>query len=294
MTEPDLREGQASEYRLIARTFFRDRFAVISLAVIVLLLLAALLAPYLTAYPEQGAGEPNISDRFLAPSRSHPFGTDNLGRDILARVLYGGRSSLSIGFLVVFLAVLIGTPLGAVAGYYGGWLDELIMRFTDLSLSFPPLLLAIAIAAALGPSLVNTMIAIGLTWWPWYTRLVRAQTVSVKERPFVEAAISMGVRDPAIVFRHIMPNTITVVLVQATMDLGGAILTGAAMSFLGLGAQPPTADWGRMVSEGRTYFLNQPWYATFPGLAIFLASLSFTLLGDSVRDILDPRTRRSA
>jgi len=294
LSEPHPYEGRTGEYRLIARTFLRDRFAVISLAVIVLFVLGAVLAPYLTPYPKQGAGEPNISNRFLAPSRTHPFGTDNLGRDVLARVLYGGRSSLSIGFLVVLVAVAIGTPLGAVAGYYGGWLDEAIMRFTDLSLSFPPLLLAIAIAAALGPSFVNSMIAIGLTWWPWYTRLVRAQTVSVKQRPFVEAARSMGVRDPAIVFRHIMPNIITVVLVQATMDLGGAILTAAAMSFLGLGAQPPTADWGRMVSEGRTYFLNQPWYATFPGLAIFLASLSFTLLGDSVRDILDPRTRRSA
>jgi peptide/nickel transport system permease protein len=261
---------------------------------IALFILGAVFAPYLTPYPAQGAGEPNIANRFLAPSRSHPFGTDNLGRDVLARVLYGGRSSLSIGFLVVFLAVAIGTPLGALAGYYGGWLDEAIMRFTDLSLSFPPLLLAIAVAAALGPSFVNTMIAISLTWWPWYTRLVRVQTVSVKQRPFVEAARSMGVRDPAIVFRHIMPNIITVVLVQATMDLGGAIITGAAMSFLGLGAQPPTADWGRMISEGRTYFLDQPWYATFPGLAIFLASLSFTLLGDSVRDIVDPRTRRSA
>ena len=294
LSEPRPQEGGADEYRLIVRTFLRDRFAVISLAMIALFILGAVFAPYLTPYPAQGAGEPNIANRFLAPSRSHPFGTDNLGRDVLARVLYGGRSSLSIGFLVVFLAVAIGTPLGALAGYYGGWLDEAIMRFTDLSLSFPPLLLAIAVAAALGPSFVNTMIAISLTWWPWYTRLVRVQTVSVKQRPFVEAARSMGVRDPAIVFRHIMPNIITVVLVQATMDLGGAIITGAAMSFLGLGAQPPTADWGRMISEGRTYFLDQPWYATFPGLAIFLASLSFTLLGDSVRDIMDPRTRRSA
>lgn len=293
VAEPRPGGARLQEYRLVLRTLLRDRLAAVSLAIIVLFVLGAVFAPYLTPYPKEGAGEPNISNRFLPPSRVHPCGTDYLGRDVLARVLYGGRSSLSIGFLVVLVAVVIGAPLGAVAGYYGRWLDEGIMRFTDLSLSFPPLLLAIAIAAALGPSFANAMIAVGLTWWPWYTRLVRAQTVSLKERPFVEAARSMGVRDLSILFRHIMPHITTVVLVQATMDLGGAILTGAAMSFLGLGAQPPTADWGRMVSEGRTYFLNQPWYGTFPGLAIFIVAASFTLLGDGVRDIMDPRTRRS-
>jgi len=167
------------------------------------------------------------------------------------------------------------------------------MRITDMFLAFPPLLLAIAVAAALGPSYVNTMIAIALTWWPWYTRLVRAQTMSLRERSFVEAARGMGVRSLAIIFRHVLPNILTPVLVQSTLDIGSAILTGAAMSFIGLGAQPPTADWGRMVSEGRTYFLHQPWYGTFPGLAIFLVTLSFNLLGDSVRDIIDPRSRRA-
>ncbi len=288
------RESQLQEYRLMYRAFRRDYLAVISLFIILIFILGAIFAPYLTPYPEEGAGSPNTASRFLPPSREHPFGTDYLGRDVLARVLFGGRSSLSIGFLVVIIAVGIGTPLGALAGYFGGWLDEVIMRVTDMFLAFPPLLLAIAIAAALGPSFVNAMIAIALTWWPWYTRLVRAQALSLRERSFIEAARGMGVGSVTIIFRHILPNIFTPVLVQSTMDIGSAILTGAAMSFIGLGAQPPTADWGRMVSTGRVYILHQPWYGTFPGLAIFLVTLSFNLLGDSIRDVMDPRSRRAA
>jgi len=288
------RESQLEEYRLMARAFRRDWLGVFSLLVVVAFVLGAIFAPYLTPYPEEGQGEPNLVNKFLPPSREHPFGTEYLGRDVLARVLFGGRSSLSIGFLVVIIAVGIGTPLGALAGYFGGWLDEVIMRITDMFLAFPPLLLAIAIAAALGPSLVNAMIAIALTWWPWYTRLVRAQTISLRERSFVEAARGMGVGSLTIIFRHILPNIFTPILVQSTMDIGSAILIGAAMSFIGLGAQPPIPDWGRMVSTGRIYIMGQPWYGTFPGLAIFLVSLSFNLLGDSIRDVIDPRSRRSA
>ncbi len=288
------RESQLEEYRLMARAFRRDWLGVFSLLVIAAFVLGAIFAPYLTPYPEEGRGEPNLVNKFLPPSPEHPFGTDYLGRDVLARVLFGGRSSLSIGFLVVIIAVGIGTPLGALAGYFGRWLDEVIMRITDMFLAFPPLLLAIAIAAALGPSLTNTMIAIALTWWPWYTRLVRAQTISLRERSFVEAARGMGVGSLTIIFRHILPNILTPVLVQSTMDIGSAILTGAAMSFIGLGAQPPIADWGRMVSTGRIYIMGQPWYGAFPGLAIFLVTLAFNLLGDTVRDVADPRSRRAA
>lgn len=276
------------------RAFGRDWLAVASLAIILLFVFGAIFAPWLTPYPEQGRGEPNVLEKFLPPSWQHPLGTDNLGRDVLARILFGGRTSLSIGFLVVIIAVAIGTPLGALAGYFGGWLDEAIMRLTDIFLAFPSLLLAIAIAAALGPSFTNAMIAVALTWWPWYTRLVRAQTLSLRERSFVEAARGIGVREGTVILRHILPNVMTPVLVQATMDIGSAILTGAAMSFIGLGAQPPTPDWGQMVNLGRIYFINHPWLATFPGLAIFLVSLSFNLLGDSIRDIADPRTRRAA
>lgn len=285
--------SQLEEYRLMGRAFLRDRLAVASLVIILLFILGAIFAPWLTPYPEQGRGEPNVLEKFLPPSWQHPLGTDNLGRDLLARILFGGRTSLSIGFLVVIIAVAIGTPLGALAGYFGGWLDEAIMRLTDIFLAFPSLLLAIAIAAALGPSFTNAMIAVALTWWPWYTRLVRAQTLSLRERPFVEAARGIGVREGTVILRHILPNVMTPVLVQATMDIGSAILTGAAMSFIGLGAQPPTPDWGQMVNLGRIYFINHPWLATFPGLAIFLVSLSFNLLGDSIRDIADPRTRRA-
>ncbi len=288
------RESQLEEYRLMARAFWRDPLGLLSLMIVVAFVLGAIFAPYLTPYPEEGRGAPNLLHKFLPPSREHPFGTDYLGRDVLARVLFGGRSSLSIGFLVVIIAVLIGTPLGALAGYIGGWLDEAIMRVTDMFLAFPPLLLAIAIAAALGPSLRNVMIAIALTWWPWYTRLVRVQTVSLRERFFIEAARGMGVDNLTIIFRHILPNVMTPVLVQGTMDIGSAILTGAAMSFIGLGAQPPIADWGRMVSNGRIYIMGQPWYGAFPGLAIFLVTLAFNLLGDTIRDVADPRSRRAA
>ena len=287
-------EAQLEEYRLMVRAFRRDWLGMLSLVVIVIFMLGAIFAPYLTPYPEEGRGEPNLVNKFLPPSREHPFGTDYLGRDVLARVLFGGRSSLGIGFLVVIIAVVIGTPLGAIAGYSGGWLDEVIMRITDIWLSFPPLLLAIAIAAALGPSLTNSMIAIAITWWPWYTRLVRAQTVSLRERSFIEAARGMGVNRMTIIFRHILPNVVTPVLVQGTMDIGSAILTGAAMSFIGLGAQPPIPDWGTMISKGRIYIMGQPWYGTFPGLAIFLITLAFNLMGDTVRDVADPRSRRAA
>ncbi len=286
------KQAQFEEYGLMVRAFRRDPLALISLVIILVFVLGAIFAPFLTPYPEEGRGAPNLVNKFLPPSGEHPFGTDYLGRDVLARVLFGGRSSLSVGFLVVTIAVVIGLPLGALAGYIGGWPDEAIMRVTDMFLAFPPLLLAIAIASALERSFVNAMIAIALTWWPWYTRLVRAQTVSLRERFFIEAARGMGVDSLTIIFRHVVPNVMTPVLVQATTDIGSAILTGAAMSFIGFGVQPPTPDWGKMVSVGRTYIMGQPWYGTFPGLAIFLVTLAFNLLGDAVRDVVDPRTRR--
>lgn len=282
------------DVELMWRAFRRDPLAMVSLGVIVFFILGAILAPVLTPFPEQGRGEPNILEKFQPPGRAHPLGTDYLGRDVWARILFGGRSSLSIGFLVVFIASVIGTPIGAIAGYFGGKVDEVLMRVTDVFLAFPPLLLAIAIAAALGASFVNTMIAIAVTWWPWYARLVRAQTLSLREQFFIEAARSIGISDLAIIGRHILPNVLTPVLVQATMDIGSAILTGAAMSFIGLGVQPPTADWGSMISAGRVYFVERPWFAGSAGAAIFLVTLSFNLLGDAVRDAADPRTRRAA
>lgn len=272
--------------------FRRDRLAMASLIIISLLALVTIFAPALTPYANEGLGDPNLANKFLPPSSEHLFGTDSLGRDLVARMMFGARTSLSIGLLVVVVAVLIGVPLGAVAGYFGGWIDEVIMRVTDIFLAFPPLLLAIGIAAALGPSFINSMLAIALTWWPWYTRLVRAQAISLRERSFVEAARGIGVKNLTIIRRHILPNVFTPVMVQATLDIGSAILTAAGLSFIGLGTQPPTADWGVMINEGRLYVLSGRWWiATFSGLAIFITTLTFNLLGDGVRDAADPRTR---
>jgi len=262
----------------------RDPLAVVSSLIIMIMILSAIFAPLLTSRAAEGLGEPNPSEKLAPPSAAHIFGADHLGRDLYARVLFGGRTALGMGFLIVFGAVLIGAPLGAIAGYFGGWLDEVIMRVTDVALAFPPLLLAIAIASALGPNLTNAAIAIALTWWPWYTRIVRAQALALRERPFIEAARVIGVGNFTIIARHILPNVLSPVIVQATLDLGSAILTAAALSFLGLGVQPPTPDWGQMVSTGRIYFPQRWWYVTFPGTAIFIATMAFNLLGDSVQD----------
>ena len=275
------------------RAFRRDRLALISLVIVLVFVIASILAPTLTPYPDQGRGMPNLQQKLAAPSAAHPLGTDELGRDLFARMLFGSRPSLSIGFLVVGFAVIIGMPLGAIAGYCGGWIDQCIMRITDIFLAFPALLLAIAISAALGPSLRNVVIAIALSWWPWYTRLARAQTLSLKELAFIEASKAVGVTDFNIVREHVLPNVLTPVLVQATMDLGSAILMGSALSFLGLGVQPPDPDWGNMLNASRIYFSEAPWFAIFPGLAILLIAISFNLFGDGMRDVLDPRSRRS-
>jgi peptide/nickel transport system permease protein len=270
----------------------RDRVAAIALAVIALIAVASLLAPLLSPFPAQGRGTPHIESKFEPPSATHPFGTDNLGRDVLSRVLYGGRISLLIGVAVVALSAGIGTPLGALAGYVGGRTDEVLMRVTDVFLAFPPLLLAIAVAAALGPSLPNAVVAIAVTWWPWYARIARGLASSLRRRNFVDAARAIGVKHRNIVRRHIVPHLLTPVVVQATLDVGSAILTGAALSFIGLGVQPPLTDWGLMVSDGRIYFMTRWWFALFPGLAIFVLVMAFNLLGDSVRDLVDPRLGR--
>ena len=272
--------------------FRRDKLAVVCLFIIVFMIFIALAAPILTPYPEQGLGDPNLGEKFLPPSGAQPFGTDDLGRDILARVMFGARSSLIASFAIVSVAMVFGSVLGAVAGYFGGWTDEVIMRITDIFLAFPPLLLAITIATVLEPSLRNSVLAVAVTWWPWYTRIVRAQAVTIRERNFVKAARSMGVNDIDIIQRHILPNVLSPVLVQATLDLGSALLTIAGLSFLGLGIQPPTADWGVMVSDGREYVQSGRWWiGLFPGLAIFLTTLSFNLLGDGVQTATDPRIR---
>ena len=271
--------------------FTGDPVGMLCLAIVLLILLAAICAPLLTGYAAQGLGDPNPIEKLQPPSTAHWLGTDHLGRDLWARILFGARTSLSIAATVVILSIVIGVPLGILAAYFGGWIDEGIMRVTDVFLAFPPLLLAILIAAAMGPGLLNCAVAIALSWWPWYARIARAQGLSLRHQPFVEAAQVIGVRDLAIMLRHILPGVLTPVLVQATLDFGSAILTESALAFLGLGAVPPTPDWGALVSSGRIYFPDRWWYVVFSGLAIFMTTLSFTLIGDSLRDAFDTKRR---
>jgi len=273
--------------------FRRNRLTLAGSAVVVLLIIVAVAAPWLAPYPGDAATDVHPERALLPPSREHLFGTDELGRDLFSRVLFGSRISLTVGVIAIGLALLIGVPIGLAAGFFGGTVDEILMRVCDVFMSFPPLLLSVAICAMLGPSLTNVMISIGLAWWPWYSRLIRAQALSVRERGFVEAARAAGVRPWTVIWRHILPNTMAPVVVQASMDFGSVILTAASLGFLGMGAQPPTPEWGLLVSIGRTFFLNQWWYVTFPGLAIFVAVLAFNLVGDGIREISDPRTREA-
>jgi peptide/nickel transport system permease protein len=291
----DWRERHSSSLAEVhhdVRVFFRDKLALIGVAWIVLMIIVAIAAPWIAPYPDQGRGVSHLAARFAAPSAQHLFGTDNLGRDLLSRVIFGARIPLIISSAVALAVLLIGPLFGALAGYYGGWLDEAIMRITDIFLAFPALVLAMALVAILGPNLRNLAIAIIVTWWPWYTRLVRGMAVSLRERPYVEAAKAMGVRSPIIVARHILPNAFGPVVVQISLDIGTIILEVAGLSFLGLGAQPPTPEWGLMVSDGVQYVLAQWWISFFPGLAIFLLVLAFNLVGDGLRDVLDPRMKR--
>ena len=289
----DLEVSQRTRtFRHVLNVIARDPLSLMSTIVLVLFILMAAFAPFVAPYPEEGAGRTNVDNTMLAPSTAHPFGTDRLGRDMLSRVIVGARPALMVPIGVVAFAVLLGAPLGAIAGYKGGWIDEIIMRITDLFLAFPSLLLAMAIASALGRGLQNAAIALVISWWPWYTRLVRGVTISLRRRYFIEAAQAVGVSDWVIILRHILPNTISPILVQATVDMGTVILAMGGLAFLGLGTQPPNPDWGLMVSEGRSFILEQWWISSFPGIAIFVVVLAFNLLGDTLRDIFDPRQYR--
>jgi peptide/nickel transport system permease protein len=272
----------------------RDRLSgnpllVIGGAVVAVIIIVAAAAPLLAPFPADAGAATHPFTVLRAPSAQHWLGTDQVGRDVLSRVLYGARVSPLIALFVLLIAGAVGIPLGIAAGYFGGWLDDLIMRITDIFLAFPALLLALALAAVLPASLTSVTIAIAATWWPWYTRLIRGQAASVAGRPFVENCRALGISRRRIIFRHILPNAITPLIVQVSLDVGGVILTASALSFLGLGAQDPTPDWGLMVSEGQSYFTTDWWVVTFPGLAILITAFAFNLLGDGLRDLLDPR-----
>lgn len=288
--EPPVRDRSGWAHTLYV--IRRDVLAMFSVGWIALMLVFAIFAPVLAPYPSQGEGRNDAENRLLPPSSVNIMGTDELGRDVLSRLIFGARPAMVASLVVVTAAMVIGVPLGAIAGFYGGWIDELIMRITDLFLAFPSLLLAMAIVSLAGPSLINAVIALVVSWWPWYTRLVRSTTRSLREQYFVEAARSIGVTDAVIIWRHILPNTITPIIVQATIDIGTVILATTSLAFLGLGTQPPNADWGLMIDQGRQYLRQAWWYSVFPGMAIFLTVLAFNLLGDTLRDIFDPRQYR--
>jgi peptide/nickel transport system permease protein len=271
------------------RRIRRNTLSVVGLGIVGGLVLIALIFPVIV--PRSQVELTHLDSMFLPPSLGHPFGTDEMGRDLLVRILWGTSISLQIGILVVATAMGIGVPLGAIAGFFGGRIDDAIMRLTDLFLAFPSILLALAVAAALGPSITNALIAIAITWWPWYTRIVRGMTLSLKEEKFVEAARSLGASKARLIFKHILPNCVTPVIVNGTLDIGYAILATAALGFLGVGAQPPLPEWGLMISTGRLYMPSRWWVSTFPGLAILVTVLGFNLVGDAIRDVMDPRLR---
>ncbi|MFY9606065.1 MAG: ABC transporter permease [Thermoplasmata archaeon] len=294
-------ESFVKETRYSMYLFSRSYLSMVGLIIILAMVAVAVLTPWIAPYhpnyqrldgsrqefwPAQQAGRP------LAPSSSHWFGTDNQGRDILSMVLYGTWKALFIGAIVVGPAALIGVILGAVAGYIGGLLGEAIMRITDVFLSIPSLVLAMAISLALGPSLIHIAYSLIVTWWPWYTRLVFGQVLSIREKQYVEASRSVGAGTGRILFKHVIKNSLSPVIVQITSDYGFVILEAASLSWMGLGAPVGTAEWGRLITEGQTYVFQAWWFVAFPGLAIVMSVLGFNLLGDGLRDVLDPKLRR--
>lgn len=286
-TPPEPGAG-VSRWGLTVRSFSRNRVAVLGLMVVVAFYLVAFLAPLLTPFDPVAQG-PLGTSRFLPPSVAHPLGTDQYARDVLSRILYGARISLSIGLLAAGIAIGIGTVVGAVAGYLGGVVDTGLMRVVDMILSFPRLVLLITLAAVFEPGMGMVVGVLGLTLWPGTARLVRGEVLSLKEREFVEAARALGYSRRRIIFRHLIPNALAPVIVAATLGVGNVIVLEAGLSFLGLGVQPPTPSWGVMVADGRGDLLDAWWVATFPGLAIVFTVLSFNLVGDGLRDAMDPR-----
>ncbi|MDO3379453.1 ABC transporter permease [Geoalkalibacter halelectricus] len=264
----------------------RNRMAMAGAAIVAFMFVLAAVAP-LWKDPAQI----DITLALLPPSWAHPLGTDDLGRDVLARILYGARISLLVGFVAVGIATFIGIVLGAIAGYYGRWTDSLIMRFVDIMLCFPTFFLILAVIAFLEPSIWNIMIIIGLTGWMGVARLVRAEFLSLRERDFVQAARALGASDGRLIFRHLLPNALSPVLVSATLGVAGAILTESALSFLGIGVQPPTPSWGNMLIAGKQTLGTAWWLSVFPGVAILLTVLGYNLLGEGIRDALDPRLK---
>lgn len=279
------RKKRGKRFKLLRRIKPLGAFA----ATVIALAFAALIYPKLFATHVPTAL--NMADRLDPPSAEHFFGTDELGRDIYSRSMYGIRLSLGAALTVVVVTSLIGVPIGLIAGYTGGWLDTLLMRFADMLIAFPALIMAMAIVTVLGPGLLNSMIALALVWWPQYSRLARGQALQVREMPYVEAARALGSQHFRVLYRHLLPNLLTPILVKMSLDVSLAMLATASFSFLGLGALPPSSELGSLVTQGRNYFLQAWWYTTFPGSVILLISLSFNIIADDLRDLLDPTLR---
>jgi len=266
----------------------RSLLTILGLAIMVGFISVAILAPLIAPYDPISI---NPSERLMPPSKAHFFGTDTAGRDIFSRIVYGSRISLRLGIIVTGLSVVIGSLIGGAAAFLGGRIDDAVMRFTDLCMAFPVFILAMVITASLGPGLTNVMVAIVAIWWTVYARLVRSKVVEVREETYIEAARAIGTSGMRIFFKHVLPNSYSPVLVEATLDFGFVVMMGASLGFVGLGAQPPSPEWGAMISTGRSYLKTAWWYPTFPGFAIFLVVLGANLLGDGLRDLLEVRTR---
>jgi peptide/nickel transport system permease protein len=284
-----LRAARIAELRIFARRFLRNPLGVLGLAIVVLLLLVAIFAPWLATHDPY---LPSLGKRLSPPSAEFWFGADELGRDIYSRLLYGSRLTLLIVGLVVVTSAPVGLIIGAVSGTVGGWVDAVFMRITDVFLAVPKLLLALAFVAALGPGIVNAALAITLTAWPPYARVARAEALVIRNSDYVNAVRLAGASELRIIIFHIIPMCLNSVIVRVTFDMAGIILTAAGLGFIGLGAQPPLPEWGAMISTGRKYIFEQWWVATVPGFAIFFVSLGFNLLGDAIRDLLDPHLRQ--
>ncbi len=270
------------------RSFKKSKVSLVGAGIVIFFVLLAVIGPFIAP---QGINEQDLTKRLLAPSADHWFGTDDFGRDIFSRIIHGARISLWVGFFSVILSVIIGSLLGIIAGYYGKWIDTIISRIFDIMLAFPSMLLAIAVVSVLGPSLQNALIAIAIINIPNFGRLIRSKVLSVKEEEYIVAAKAIGMRDSRILFSHILPNSITPIIVQGTLAIATAIIEAAALGFLGLGAQAPAPEWGKMLADARKFLLNAPWTMIFPGLAIMLTVLGFNLMGDGLRDALDPKMK---
>lgn len=273
------------------RAFTKNPLAVIGLGIVVVLILVAIFADAIAPYSPIAGGDLR-TQRLLPPSATYWFGTDDQARDIFSRVVYGSRITLWVVVLVALIATPIGLLVGTVSGYLGGWVDTVLMRITDIFLAFPRLILALAFVAALGPGIENAIIAIAITSWPPYARIARAETLTIRNSDFIAAVKLQGASTPRIILGHVVPLCISSLIVRVTLDMAGIILTAAGLGFLGLGAQPPMPEWGAMVATGRNYLIDQWWVAAMPGLAIFVVSLGFNLLGDGLRDVLDPKAAK--